>query len=61
MIRRAARRGIDRRIQRIRIDALLAILIHTGAFYLYGAWWPLLLLAVALRGLIVSLQDNLPH
>jgi fatty acid desaturase len=60
-IRRAARRGIDRRIQRIRIDALLAILITTGAFYLYGAWWPLLLMAVALRGLIVSLQDNLPH
>ena len=39
----------------------MVILLYAGAFYLYGAWWPVLLMAIALRGLIVSLQDNVAH
>jgi fatty acid desaturase len=55
------RRGLDRRLGRIRLDSILVVLVYGGAFYLYGAWWPVLLASVALRGLIVSLQDNVAH
>lgn len=61
VLRDAFQRNLGRRIARIRIDAVLIILIHAAAFYLYGEWWPLLLTAITLRGLIVSLQDNVPH
>ena len=57
----ALRRGLDRRLQRIRVDSVLVILVYGGAFYLYGGWWPVLLMAIALRGLVVSLQDNVAH
>ena len=57
----ALRRGLDRRLARIRIDSAFVIAIYAVAFYLYGAWWPVLLMAIALRGLIVSLQDNVAH
>jgi fatty acid desaturase len=57
----ALRRGLDRRIGRIRFDSIMVILIYAGAFYLYGVWWPILLMSIALRGLIVSLQDNVAH
>lgn len=57
----ALSRGLDRRLWRIRLDSLLVIFIYGGAFYLYGVWWPVLLLTIALRGLIVSLQDNVAH
>lgn len=57
----ALRRGLDRRLQRIRIDSILVILVYAGAFYLYGGWWPVLLMVIALRGLVVSLQDNVAH
>ena len=57
----ALRRGLDRRLSRIRLDSALIVLIYGGSFYLYGAWWPVLLLSIALRGLIVSLQDNVAH
>jgi fatty acid desaturase len=55
------RRGLDRRLGRIRLDSIAVILLYGGAFYLYGAWWPVLVIALALRGLIVSLQDNVAH
>ena len=57
----ALRRGLDRRLQRIRVDSVFVILVYAGAFYLYGDWWPVLLMAIALRGLVVSLQDNVAH
>jgi fatty acid desaturase len=57
----ALRRGLDRRLSRIRLDSALVVLIYAGSFYLYGEWWPVLLLSIALRGLIVSLQDNVAH
>jgi fatty acid desaturase len=57
----ALRRGLDRRLSRIRLDSALVVLIYAGSFYLYGEWWPVLLLGIALRGLIVSVQDNVAH
>jgi fatty acid desaturase len=57
----ALQRGLTRRLRRIRIDSVLIILVYAGAFYLYGSWWPVLLMAIALRGLVVSLQDNVAH
>lgn len=60
-MRIAAIRVLDRRLRRIRFDALCAILLYGCAIALYGAWWELLLMGVLLRGFIISLQDNLPH
>ena len=60
-IRVAALRVLDRRVARIRLDALFAVALYATAFTLYGAFWPLLLGGMLLRGLIISLQDNLPH
>jgi fatty acid desaturase len=57
----ALRRGLDRRLGRIRLDSTAVIFVYASAFYLYGAWWPVLLMAVALRGFVVSLQDNVAH
>lgn len=57
----ALRRGLDRRLSRIRLDAAVIVLIYAGSFYLYGAWWWVLALSIALRGLIVSVQDNVAH
>lgn len=57
----ALRRGLDRRLARIRLDSMFVLLVYGGAFYLYGQWWPVLVMAIALRGLIVSLQDNVAH
>ncbi|MEP7030850.1 MAG: fatty acid desaturase [Pseudolabrys sp.] len=61
MLHGALRRGLDRRIARIRLDSVLVVVVYTAAFYLYGEWWPVLLASLALRGLIVSLQDNVAH
>jgi fatty acid desaturase len=57
----AVRRNLDRRLARSRIDLLLMILIYAGAFYLYAGWWPILLIGIATRALIISLQDNVAH
>jgi fatty acid desaturase len=57
----ALRRGLDRRLGRIRLDSIAITVIYASAFYLYGAWWPVLLMSVALRGFVVSLQDNVAH
>jgi fatty acid desaturase len=57
----ALRRGLDRRLSRIRLDSALVVLIYGASFYLYGEWWWVLVLSIALRGLIVSLQDNVAH
>ncbi len=61
VLRGAIRRTLDRRLRRARTDLFLAALIYALAFYLYGAWWPVLVAAVAVRALIVSLQDNAAH
>lgn len=50
----------DRR-RRIRRDWLLAMALHAAAFYLYGAWWPVLAATMFMRGVWLSVADNLPH
>lgn len=45
----------------IRRDWMLSVALHACAFYLYGAWWPALAITMFLRGLWLSLADNLPH
>lgn len=48
-------------IRNVREDALAAALLYGLAFYAYGAHWPLLLGFIALRGLVLSLLDNIYH
>jgi fatty acid desaturase len=55
------RRSLDRNLRRCRLDLALAALIYSGSFYLYGAYWPILFSAIALRALITSLLDNIAH
>ena len=45
----------------IRRDWVLSLALHAGAFYLYAAWWPALAATMFLRGLWLSIADNLPH
>ena len=60
-LRGALRRGLDRRLARARADLLFAAVVYAGTLYIYGSWWPILLAGVALRALIISLQDNVAH
>jgi fatty acid desaturase len=61
VLRGAIRRSLDRRLRRARTDLLFGALVYGSAFYLYGADWPILVLGIAARALIVSLQDNVAH
>lgn len=45
----------------IRRDWMLSLALHALAFYLYGAWWPVLAVTMFLRGVWLSVADNLPH
>ncbi|MGJ0507925.1 MAG: fatty acid desaturase family protein [Methylocystis sp.] len=57
----AIRQSLDRSLQRCRLDLALAALLYGGAFYLYGACWPILLTGIVVRALITSLLDNVAH
>ena len=61
VLRGAIRRSLDRRLGRARIDLMFVALIYAGSFYLYGDCWPILLVGIAARALIISLQDNVAH
>lgn len=50
----------DRRM-RMRRDWMISITLHACAFYFYGAWWPALAITMFLRGVWLSVADNLPH
>jgi fatty acid desaturase len=50
-----------RRRQQTRLDCLATLAIYGAAFALYGRWWPVLLLTGYLRGVWISLADNMPH
>ncbi|WP_200873888.1 fatty acid desaturase family protein [Dyella japonica] len=50
----------DRR-SRMRRDWMASIVLHACAFYYYGAWWPALVITMLLRGMWLSVADNLPH
>ncbi|WP_322052627.1 fatty acid desaturase [Paraburkholderia bannensis] len=47
--------------RRARRDWLCSLALYALAFALYAKAWPVLLLAMYLRGLWLSLADNLPH
>ncbi|MFD1558761.1 fatty acid desaturase family protein [Paraburkholderia silviterrae] len=49
------------RRRRARRDGLCSLALYGLAFSLYGKAWPVLLAAMYLRGLWLSLADNLPH
>jgi fatty acid desaturase len=53
--------GNEERRSRMRRDWIVSAALHAGAFYLYGAWWPALAITMFLRGLWLSIADNLPH
>jgi fatty acid desaturase len=49
------------RRRRIRRDAVLSIMLHGVAFAVAGRWWPALAGTMYLRGVWLSIADNLPH
>jgi fatty acid desaturase len=62
MAERAERRLLEPGVLRAtRLDALLVLALLALAFELYGAAWPVLLLALLGRAFLVSLMDNAPH
>jgi fatty acid desaturase len=53
-------RNAERR-SRMRRDWIVSMALHACAFYFYGAWWPVLAVTMFLRGVWLSVADNLPH
>ncbi|GAB7526821.1 fatty acid desaturase [Paraburkholderia sp. 2C] len=51
----------ERRRKQTRLDFLATLAIYGAAFALYGRWWPVLVLICYLRGIWISLADNMPH
>lgn len=49
------------RRKQTRLDFLATLAIYGAAFALYGRWWPVLLLICYLRGVWISIADNMPH
>ncbi|HTH58920.1 MAG TPA: fatty acid desaturase [Paraburkholderia sp.] len=57
-----ARHAADpERRRRTRRDWLLSLALYAFALHLYGPWWPVLIVSMWLRGLWLSVADNLPH
>jgi fatty acid desaturase len=48
-------------LREIRRDGAVTIILLMAAFYCYGSYWPLLLGALAARGLLISFLDNVYH
>jgi fatty acid desaturase len=48
-------------LNRMRMDSVIILFILGASFYLYGEYWPLLLLALAGRGMMISFFDNAFH
>ncbi len=46
---------------RVRRDWLASVALHALALYGYGQWWPVLVTSMFLRGVWLSMADNLPH
>jgi fatty acid desaturase len=49
------------RLSQIRVDACSVIGVYAIAIWCYGSLWPLLVLSVLARGMIVSVADNSYH
>lgn len=61
VLQTAVRRNLDHRLEKCRTDLILVAVLYCGSLYLYGQWWPILILAIGTRALIISLQDNVAH
>jgi fatty acid desaturase len=48
-------------LREMRLDALLVLLVYGLAFWLFGPYWPALLVMLLARGLLVSALDNAYH
>jgi fatty acid desaturase len=53
--------GSERRRKQTQRDFVATLAVYGAAFALYGRWWPVLLLTCYLRGVWISLADNMPH
>jgi hypothetical protein len=51
----------DESIREIRLDGLFIMAWFGAALYCYGGLWPLLVVVVAARGLLISFLDNVYH
>jgi len=45
----------------LRLEATAIVLLVGGSLVLYGPWFPVLLAALILRGMLISFLDNAPH
>jgi fatty acid desaturase len=50
-----------RKRQRTRLEFVAALALYGTSAWVYGAWWPMLLAAMGVRGLWHSLADNVAH
>jgi fatty acid desaturase len=50
-----------RRLAELRVDACAVILIYGLSSWCYGRFWPLLVLSILTRGVLVSIADNSYH
>jgi fatty acid desaturase len=53
-------RNVSKR-RRTRLEFTLALTLYGVSAWAYGAWWPLLLASMSLRGIWHSLADNVAH
>lgn len=51
----------DKHVRQVRMDCVSIVVFYTIAFMLFGRNWPVLLLIVAGRAVIISLMDNAYH
>ena len=47
--------------RRTRREFAIALALYSASAWLYGAWWPMLLASMSLRGIWHSIADNIPH
>lgn len=47
--------------RRTRREFAMTLALYSASAWLYGAWWPMLLAAMYVRGLWHSFADNVPH
>lgn len=48
-------------LRRLRVDALVILMLISLAFWVHGSAWPVLVGAILGRAFVVSLMDNAPH
>lgn len=47
--------------RRTRREFAMTLALYVGSFWVYGAWWPMLLVTMYVRGLWHSIADNVAH